>query len=82
MAENQKGPLSLNAIELIQVCILTDISNTFTSSCLDRLFVILEEYIYSGLGIEECSQAAWDVLLIFVKHGSPAHILKVNNFIF
>lgn len=74
MTELDKGPLSQNSLELLQICLLT---SELSKSCIDTLFTKLYDYIFAGLGIEETSQTSWDVILIFMLKASTSHILKV-----
>ena len=74
MTELDKGPLSQNSLELLQICLH---SSELSKPCLDTLFTKLYDYIFAGLGIEETSQSSWDVILIFMLKASTSHILKV-----
>jgi hypothetical protein len=79
MTQLDKGPLSQNSLELLQICLH---SPDLSKPCLDTLFTKFHEYLFAGLGVEETSQSSWDVILIFILKASKTPILKVYDFIY
>lgn len=64
--------LTTNTIEVLYAAIDSDPS--LTKECCNTLFHKLNELLFLSLGIEESSQASWDLVLLFMKRCTPYQI--------